>query len=156
MHPIIELALLTILSGLLILVARKCAKNKNDLIKTVLIIGITFIGGLSNKITKMANGNKMPVSLTAMETSPFFSDEAIAAVKHGAHRGYFIMTEKTKLRFLADIIPLPGGVGSGGDILNFFSFILLGVWFFRRKEKTLGLVLIILPILTLLLPVAIL
>jgi len=142
MWTIFVLILLALLLGSLVFLTRKRAESKIDLIKAILMVGMIFAGGLSNKVVVAVNGDKMPVSLTAMKMAPFCSvekrAEKIAELKNNRDSKHCLMTEKTKLRFLTDIIPLPGRVCSAGDILLLSGYILLGVWFCKRKEEIVG------------------
>lgn len=122
----------------LILMTKKRTESKFDRTKAILMVGMFFVGGLSNKAVIAVNSNKMPVSLTAMKMAPFCSDKKIdkkiAELKDNRDDSHCLMTEKTKLRFLADIIPSLSWVYSAGDILLLSGLILLGIWFLRRGE----------------------
>lgn len=80
-----------------------------------------FIGSLTNAITAFANGGDMPVSLAAVNAAGM--TEHAQLLKNGDLVRHVLMTEKTRLNFLADIIPTPRppfpfpGVHSIGDLL---------------------------------------
>lgn len=88
--------------------------------------GMTLIalGALCNFLVISANGG-MPVSLDALERAglgnPFADD---GAIMKGAHRA---LTDDSKLRFLADVIPVKviANVISVGDILIWAGLLLL-------------------------------
>ncbi|RKD34208.1 DUF5317 domain-containing protein [Thermohalobacter berrensis] len=90
---------------------------------------LVFIGTLLNLIVIMANGGKMPVSPNGLKYAGLI--DYLQLLKTQAVPTHMLMTEKTKLYILGDIIPLPefypfAKVLSIGDIfiaIGIFSFI---------------------------------
>ncbi|MDW7650325.1 MAG: DUF5317 domain-containing protein [Bacillota bacterium] len=81
------------------------------------------LGSLLNFIVIVANGGKMPVSMQAMETI------GLSRMPVGTHT---LMTQETRLWFLADVIPVWTPVGqviSVGDIL-----IVAGIFLFIQRR----------------------
>lgn len=126
-----------VIAVLLVIWARSRGWSKKDIITLILLASIIYSGGVSNALVMAINGNKMPVSLTACRMM-HASDKMISDLKDGKIRGYCLINEKTKLKFLADIIPFYRGIVSAGDVLLSLGLILSGIFFLKRKEKLLG------------------
>ncbi len=99
-----------------------------------------FIGSLSNSIAAFANGGDMPVSLKAVKAAGM-TEHAELLLKGDLVR-HVLMTENTRLNFLADIIPTPRppfpfpGVHSIGDLLVALGlFIIIQHGMCPQKQK---------------------
>ena len=71
-------------------------------------------GTLCNLAVITANGMRMPVSQKA---AAFLSAEGLSQLPAGEIPTYMLANDKTRLLFLGDILPLPGGFASIGDLL---------------------------------------
>lgn len=81
-------------------------------------MGIFGIGILLNFIVIIANGGAMPVSPVALKKVGM--EEMLFLLESKTYTVHKVMTDSTKLKFLADVIPLPylkPRVVSVGDIL---------------------------------------
>ncbi|NLP14174.1 MAG: DUF5317 domain-containing protein [Clostridium sp.] len=94
-------------------------------------IGLWFIGfGASlNALVMTINGGKMPVSLEAMQKADI--QTLTDMVLSGSDNKHVVLSETTKLGFLADIIYLPGVLGWGIGVLSIGDVIVaLGLFIF--------------------------
>lgn len=94
-------------------------------------IGLWFIGlGASlNALVMTVNGGRMPVGLEAMQKAGI---QAVTdAILSGSDNKHIVLSETTKLGFLADIIYLPGVLGWGIGVLSIGDAIVaLGIFMF--------------------------
>ena len=67
---------------------------------------IIALGASLNALVMMVNGGRMPVSLEKLENLDM--PEMIELLKSGADNKHVVMSELTKLNFLADIFYIPG------------------------------------------------
>ncbi|HOQ36752.1 MAG TPA: DUF5317 domain-containing protein [Acetivibrio sp.] len=94
-------------------------------------IGLWFIGiGASlNALVMIINGGRMPVSLEAMQKAGI--QVATDMVLSGADNKHIVLSDTTRLGFLADIIYLPGILGWGIGVLSIGDIIVaLGLFIF--------------------------
>jgi len=100
--------------------------------------GMLFIGigYLMNTIVMAANGGKMPVSekvLAATNISHFIDN-----IKSGTDIKHVIMDNGTKLKFLADVIKVPGFLGSMMQVVSIGDLVILIGIFILTVELVLG------------------
>lgn len=81
-------------------------------------IGALIIGAgcLMNNVVMLLNGGKMPVSLEAMDRAGMTG--MLEFMKNGADGKHSLLTESTKLPWLADIIHLPSFLGLLMEIVS--------------------------------------
>lgn len=94
-------------------------------------IGLWFIGfgATLNALVMMINKGRMPVSLEAMQKAGI--QVATDMVLSGSDNKHVVLSEATRLGFLADIIYLPGFLGWGISVLSIGDVIVaLGLFMF--------------------------
>jgi len=99
----------------------------------MLFIGI---GYLMNTVVMAANGGKMPVSekvLAATSISNFIDN-----IKSGRDIKHVIMNSGTKMKFLADVIRVPGFLGSMMQVVSIGDIIILVGIFILTVELVMG------------------
>lgn len=90
---------------------------------------IIGLGASLNGLVMMVNGGKMPVSLEKLEKVDMC--ELINLLKAGLDNKHTVMTELTKLNFLADIFYIPGFLGKGTYVVSIGDFIVaVGLFIF--------------------------
>lgn len=99
---------------------------------------IIGLGNLLNFIVIFANGGHMPVSRWATEVAG--TAGTLAAVESGRALTYTILTDSTRLSFLADIIPIPRPypiqrVVSIGDLIMAIGVFIL-IQYAMKKRTT--------------------
>ncbi|AUG58186.1 DUF5317 domain-containing protein [Acetivibrio saccincola] len=82
---------------------------------------IIALGASLNALVMMVNGGRMPVSLEKLVKVDM--PEFIELIKSGADNKHVVMSEATKLNFLADIFYLPGFLGKGAYVLSIGDYI---------------------------------
>ena len=82
---------------------------------------IIALGASLNALVMMVNGGRMPVSLEKLEKVDM--PEFIELLKSGADNKHIVMSELTKLNFLADIFYIPGFLGKGAYVLSIGDYI---------------------------------
>ncbi|HHV99420.1 MAG TPA: DUF5317 domain-containing protein [Clostridiaceae bacterium] len=100
--------------------------------------GMVFIGigYLMNTVVMAANGGRMPVSekvLAATSISHFIDN-----IKTGKDIKHVIMNSGTKMKFLADIIPIPGFLGSMMQVVSIGDLVILVGIFILTVELVTG------------------
>lgn len=86
-------------------------------------------GASLNALVMMVNGGRMPVSLEKLENVDM--PEMIELLKSGADNKHVVMSELTKLNFLADIFYMPGFLGRGAHVFSVGDFIVaVGLFIF--------------------------
>jgi len=94
-------------------------------------IGLWFVGlGASlNALVMLVNGGRMPVSLEAMQKAGI--KEVTEMIMSGADNKHAVISSTTKLKFLADIIHLPGFIGQGMGVVSIGDLVVaLGLFVF--------------------------
>ena len=89
-----------------------------------------------NTVVMAANGGKMPVSekvLAATSISNFIDN-----IKSGRDIKHVIMNSGTKMKFLADVIRVPGFLGSMMQVVSIGDIIILVGIFILTVELVMG------------------
>jgi hypothetical protein len=88
---------------------------------------IIIIGVMLNTFVIIANGGRMPVSTNALYAAGL--EQSIPLLLQGNHIKHTLMTDKTILPFLGDILPLHRAYYPGGNVISIGDVILyLGVF----------------------------
>jgi hypothetical protein len=94
-------------------------------------LGLCFVGlGASmNALVMLINGGRMPVSLEAMQKAGV--KEVTEMILSGADNKHVVISSTTKLKFLADVIYLPGFIGKGMGVVSIGDLVVaLGLFIF--------------------------
>ncbi|HHX18409.1 MAG TPA: DUF5317 domain-containing protein [Clostridium sp.] len=90
---------------------------------------IIALGASLNALVMMVNGGRMPVSIEKLENVNM--PEFIELLKSGADNKHVVMSELTKLNFLADIFYLPGFLGKGAYVFSVGDYVVaVGLFIF--------------------------
>ncbi|HHV29740.1 MAG TPA: DUF5317 domain-containing protein [Clostridium sp.] len=94
-------------------------------------VGLWFIGlgAFMNGLVMLINGGRMPVSLEAMQKAGI--KEVTDMILSGADNKHAVISSTTKLKFLADVIYLPGFIGRGMGVVSIGDLVVaLGLFLF--------------------------
>lgn len=94
--------------------------------------GTLFLGSLLNIIVMNANGGKMPVYPTLSYLTGYYKNDALLK---GADNLHILMTNSTKLNFLADYIDVGFSIYSIGDVINHLFLVILVFYTIKKINK---------------------